>query len=186
MFASLAALPAQVDPSVLADLSPAGRALVSFVVVLVVAAGLLNWRAETVERAVERTADASPLAVAYGLVAFGLVAAITAYGLSQVARAGLDGRVVEVGVVVVVGGALSALGAFGYLVVGSLLTEFEGPRRPWIGAVVGAVLSAIPLLALPTLPALAVWTLVAAVGVGSPTRHYIHSERTVESERETH
>ena len=177
MFASLAALPAQVDPSVLADLSPAGRALVSFVVVLVVATGLLNWRAETVERAVDRTA--------YGLAAFGLVAAITAYGLSQVARAGLDGRAVGVGAVVVVGGALSALGALGYLVVGSLLTEFEGPRRPWVGAVVGAVLSAVPLLALPTLPALAVWTLVAAVGVGSPTRHYIHSERTVERERET-
>jgi hypothetical protein len=42
--------------------------------------------------------------------------------------------------------------------------------------------SALPWLALPALPALAVWTLVAAVGLGSPTRHYIHDDRSVRTE----
>jgi hypothetical protein len=166
----------------LAGLPGPARGALSFAVVLVVGVGLLSLRPATVERAVDRAAEGSPLAVVYGVVAFGLVALVGSYGLSQGARVGVDAATLRLVGTLVVGLALSALGAFGYLVVGTLLTQIEGARRPWLGAAVGAVVSALPWLALPALPALAVWTLVAAVGLGGPTRHYVHAERTVETE----
>lgn len=174
--------PLVAGPPGLADAPGPVLAAVSFAFVLAFGVGLLSWRPDAVDRAVDRTVDGSPLAVVYGLVAFALVAVVGGYGLSQAARAGLDGATLRWLGALVVGTALAALASFGYLVVGAYVTEIEGPRRPWIGAVVGAVASAVPWLALPTLPALAVWTLVAAVGLGGPTRHYVHDDRSVPAE----
>jgi hypothetical protein len=165
-----------------ADTPGTGLAVASFALVLTSGVGLLAWRPAAVDRAVDRTADESPLAAGYGVVAFVLVALVGGYVLSQAARAGLDGTTVRWLGVLVLGTALTALGSFGYLVVGAYLTEANGPRRPWVGAVVGAVVSAVPWLALPTLPALVVWTLVAAAGLGGPTRHYIHDDRSLQTE----
>lgn len=174
--------PLVAGPPQLTDASGPALAVASFALALAFGAGLLTWRPETVDRAADRAVEGSPLAVGYGLVAFAVVAVVGGYGLSQAARAGLGGATVRWLGVLVVGTALAALGSFGHLVVGTYLTELEGPRRPWVGAVVGAVASAVPWLALPTLPALAVWTLVAAVGLGGPTRHYIHDDRSVTTE----
>jgi hypothetical protein len=174
--------PAQLGGPALGEVSGVTLAAGSFVLVLAVGTALANYRGRTVDRAVDRTLDGSPLAVVYGLIGFGLVAVIGAYVLSQAAQVGLGGPVLGIAAAVVVGGALATLAGFGYLIVGTVLTEFEGARRPWLGAVIGAVLSALPWLLVPPLPALAVWTLVAAVGLGSPTRHYVHAERTVETE----
>lgn len=166
----------------LAELSGVTLAAGSFVLVLAVSATLVNFRERTVDRAVDRTLAGSPLSVLYGLVGFGLVGLVGGYLLSQAARIGLGGPVLGVVAALVVGGALATLASFGYLVVGTVLTGFEGARRPWLGAVVGAVVSSLPWLLLPPLVALGAWTLVAAVGAGSPTRHYIHADRTVERE----
>jgi hypothetical protein len=173
-----ATFPAQVG---LADLSGPTRGALSFALVLLFDVALLARRPATVDRAVDRVLDGSPAAVLYGLVAFALVAVFGSYGLSQVARVGVAPTALRPVGTVVVGTALAALAAFGYLVVGTALTGIEGARRPWVGAVVGAVLSALPWLVLPVLPALACWTLVAAVGLGAPTRHYVHDARTVET-----
>lgn len=170
------------DPATLTNLSGVTIAVGSFLVILVVGAILVNYRERSVNTAVDRTLASSPLAVLYGFIGFGLVGIVGAYLLSQAAQVGLGGPVLGVAAAIVVGGALVTLAGFGYLVVGTVLTGFEGARRPWLGAVVGAVLSSIPWLLLPPTIALAVWTLVAAVGAGSPTRHYIHSDRTVETE----
>jgi hypothetical protein len=166
----------------LGALSAPVQSALSFAVVLLVGAALLRWRGPTVDRAVDRTAEGSPVAVVYGLVAFALVALVAAYGLSQLARVGAGGAVLRTAGGLVGGTALVTLSAYGYLVLGVYLTEVEGARRPLLGALVGAVLSALPWLVLPTLPALAAWALLSAVGLGNPTRHYIHADRTVATE----
>ena len=175
-------LPLVGGPSGPVDASGPVLAGVSFVLVLLFAVGLLGRRPAAVGRAVDRTVDGSPLAAVYGVVAFALVAAVGGYGLFQLARVGLGGTTLRWLGALVVGTALTTLGSFGYLVVGAALTQVEGPRRPLLGAAVGAVVSALPWLVLPALPALAVWTLVAAVGLGGPTRHYVHDDRSVPAE----
>jgi hypothetical protein len=173
------ALPIQLG---VAELSASVRSVLSFAVVLLAGVAFLRWRGPMVDRAVDRTVEGSPVAVVYGVVAFVLVVVIAAYGLTQVARLGASGTVLRTVGELVGGAALVALSAFGYLVLGVYLTEVEGARRPLLGALVGAVLSALPWLVLSTLPALAAWALLSAVGLGSPTRHYIHGDRTVATE----
>lgn len=152
-------------------------AAVSFALVMSAGVALLTWRAPVVDRAVDRTADASPLTPLYGLAAFGLVVVVGALLVSQAATVGLGGPALRLGGTVLVAAAVVCLAAFGYLVVGTSITGLWGPRQPWVGAVVGAVLSAVPVLVLPRLPGLAAWLLVAALGLGAPTRHYVHEDR---------
>jgi hypothetical protein len=170
------------DPSVLLDAPGPIRAATSFLLVSLFGAGLLARRGPTVERAVDRTVDGSPIGFVYGVLAFGLVAFVGGYVVSQAVRVGLGGTVLLPVVTVLLGVATLTLAGLGYTVVGTWLTEIEGSRRPWPGAVVGAVLSALPWLVLPPLPAAVVWIAVAAVGLGSPTRRWVHGERTVETE----
>ena len=158
------------------------RGVLSFFVMFVLALAVLRLRGPTVDRAVDRTADGSPVAVVYGVVAFGLVALVGGYGLSQVARVGIGAWVLQPAGIATVGGALATLGAFGYVVLGVYLTDLMGGRNPLLGALSGAVVSALPWLVLPPLPALGGWILLAAVGLGAPTRRYIHGERTVATE----
>lgn len=145
-------------------------------------AGLLARRGATVERAVSRAVGGSPVGFVYGVLAFVLVAFVGGYVVSQAARVGLGGTVLLSAVTVLLGGATLTLAGLGYTVVGTRLTGIEGSRRPWPGAVGGAVLSALPWLVLPSLPAAVVWIAVAAAGLGPLTRRWIHGERTVETE----
>lgn len=172
---------AQLDgPGALVALSGPTQAALSFVFVLAVGALLASQRGPTVDRAIDRTLDGSPAAVVYGVMAFALVVFLGGYLVTQVSRVG--GEAGRLGGTLVVGAAVLALAGYGYLVVGAYLTEIEGERRVFHGAVVGAALSAVPWLLLSTPFAVGVWLLVAAVGLGSPTRHWIHGARTVESE----
>jgi hypothetical protein len=176
--ASVVGLPAQLEvPSSLAAVDGPVAAVASFLLVLVGSVALLTVRERAVVRAVKRTLDGSPTAVLYGLVAFGLVLVVGAYVVSQVGQLGRAGLPLAVVVGVVAGGAVLVLSAFGYLVVGTALTQIVSSRDPWVGAVLGSGLSAVPWLVLPLVPALGVWVLVAAAGVGASARHYIHGER---------
>ncbi|MFA1611708.1 hypothetical protein [Halobellus rubicundus] len=170
------------DPSALFGLSGPAYAGLSFVAVLVVGAGLLARRRAFVDRAIDRVASDSVVSILYGVVPFALVGFIGGYVLSQAARVGVGSAAMVQGWVLVVGLVGVGFAGLGYLVVGAYLTQIEGSRRPWHGAVVGSVLSAIPWLLLPTLPALLVWFLGASVGLGAPTRRWVHGARTVESE----
>lgn len=166
------------DLSALLELSGPARGTLSFVIVLLVGVGLLARREAAVERAVDLTVDGSPLAVVYGIIAFGLLAFVGGYALTQAVELA-PGTVVPQVLLALVGLAAVVLGGFGYAVLGTWLTEIEGHRRPWPGVVLGAVLSAIPWLVLPGVAAVMGWILLAAVGLGSVTRHWIHGERTV-------
>ena len=170
------------DLSAIFGLSGEVYAGLSFLTVLVSGIALLVTRERFVDRAVDRVVEGSPLAVLYGILPFFFVAFAGGYALSQFARAGVANLWLARGwslFVALVGVGFAGLG---YLVVGTYLTEIEGERRPWHGAVVGAVLSALPWLLLPTVPAVLLWVLGAAAGLGASTRRWVHGERTVETE----
>lgn len=170
------------DPSVLVDLSGPVRAALSFLLVLTASVALLIRREGTVDQAIDRMAEGSPVAIVYGLMPFGLVVFLVGYLFSQIGRIGTGSQVIQSGGMLIASIAVSMLVGFGYLVVGAYLTQIEGSRRSWPGAVIGATLSAVPWLVLPVLPAAVVWFLGAAVGLGSQTRHWVHGARTVEAE----
>jgi hypothetical protein len=183
VFTPLVAQPAQFGAlPAIGELSGVVRGVIAFLLVLATEALLLSRRAAVVDRAIDRTANGSPSAVVYGVIAFGLVAFLGGYLFTQAGRLGVGGDAVRLAGGLLVGGAVLTLGSFGYLVVGTYLTEIESVRRPWVGAVIGASLSAVPWIVLSTLSALSVWVVVAAVGVGEETRNWVHGERTVESE----
>ena len=169
------------DLSALLGLSGAARGVLSFVLVLAAGGGLLARREEDVHRAVDLMTEGSPLTVVYGLVAFGLLAFVGTYAVTQLGRLTTLAVLLQVSLVAL-GLAAVVLGGFGYLVVGTWLTEVDGARRPRSGAVIGAGLSAVPWVTLPEFLAVLGWVLLATVGLGNVTREWIHGERTVESE----
>lgn len=175
-------LAAGFDPSVVVDVPGPVRAAASFLLVLAFGTALLRRRGPAVERAVDRTVEGSPVAVIYGVMAFVLVGFAGGYIISQAARVGVSGSFLPWLVVVGVGAGVTVLAAFGYTVIGTWLTEVEGARRPWPGVVVGAALSSLPWLVLTPLTAVLLWMAVAAVGIGTPTRIWVHGERTLETE----
>ena len=170
------------DPSALLGLSAPVQATLSFLSILVAGVGLLSWRAGTVDKAVDRAIQGLPLAAVYGIIPFAAVLFISGYVLSQSARVGVASQALAEVLGIAVVAAVATLAALGYLVIGGYATELEGERRLWIGAAVGAGLSALPWLVLPTLPALATWVVVAAIGLGGTTQTWVHGERTVETE----
>lgn len=158
------------------------RAAAVFVVVLAIGTVLVSRYESRVDRAVDQTKDWSPLALLYGLLAFVLVGVIAAYVVTQVARLNVVGAPL-IAITVAGAGSLAVLATFGCVVFGTWLTEIEGARRPWPGVVIGAVLCAVPWLVLPTLPSLAACALLAAVGLGSPTRNWVHAAHAVDPDR---
>lgn len=170
------------DPSALLDLSAPAYAGLSFLAILTAGVGLLARRADTVDLAVDHAIRGLPLAALYGIIPFAAVVFIGGYVLSQGARVGVANRALVWVLGAVVIACIVTFAGLGYVVIGTYLTEVEGSRRPWTGTALGAGLSALPWIVLPTLPALATWVVVAAVGLGGTTQQWVHGERTVESE----
>jgi hypothetical protein len=167
--------------SPLYDVPAPVRAAISFVLVLAVGAGLLCFRERAVHRAVDLTIKGTPLAVVYGGIAFGLLAFVGGYAIAQMGRVTTDLVFLRASLVAL-GLAGVALGGFGYLVGGIWVTEVEGDRRPWVGAAVGAGISAVPFMVPTLFVAVLGWLLLAAFGLGNVTREWIHGDRTVEAE----
>lgn len=182
--AALGALPGvaaaqPVDTGALAGASGAVRAAASFGLVLLVGGGLLYRYGEFVDRSVDASMNRPHVAVVYGAMAFGLVALVGGYAVSQLARAGLGGT----GLVLAGGGAAALVGlvlaALGFLVLGTLITDLRGNRRPRHGLVLGAALGAAGWLLLPLVGGALAWLLLAAFGIGGPTRRWFHTPRRV-------
>jgi hypothetical protein len=174
----LVAVTAQsVGPSAVVDAPPAVRAAASFVLVLLFGGALLYRYGAFVDRSVDSSKERPLLSVVYGAIGYGLVGFFCLYAYTQLFRLGLGGAVLStIGVVVVACIAL-VLAGLGFLVVGTLLTELNGHRQPWSGLVVGAVVSAIAWLALPLLGSVVAWFVVTAIGIGGPTRRWVHASR---------
>lgn len=188
--ASLAAVPTvaraqSFDPSTLADTSAPARALASVVLVGLLGSVLVYRYRGFVDRAVDDTMARPAIAIFYGVFAYALVLFLTMYTLDLVSRVGAAGTPLGLVAVVVLVGGLGALSSIGYVVIGTLLVDLYGGRGPWHGLLLGAILSGVGWLLLPLLGGLAVWLLVAAVGVGGPMRTWVHGERTVTTELES-
>lgn len=173
----------QVDVTTLNGLPGPAKAVGSFLLVVVLGAMMLRRSEARLHRALDALVDRPYSAVPYGLLAYVLALAVGLYGLSQLGRIGVANTLLANFLSLLLVGVLVSLTAFGFLVVGTLVTDVQGQRRPTYGLLIGGVLSAVGWLVLPTAGGLAVWVLAAAFGLGGAVRRWFHAERTVESER---
>lgn len=173
----------QVDVTALGGLPGPVKAVGSFLLVVLFGGVLLHRSEARVHRSLDDLLDRPYSAVPYGLLAYVLALAVGLYGLSQLGRVGVANTLLGRLVALFIVGAVVSLTAFGFLVVGTLVTGVGGKRRPTYGLLVGAGLSAVGWLVLPTAGGLAVWVLAAAFGLGGAVRRWFHAERTVETER---
>lgn len=169
-----------IDPTAVIDTPPL-RAIGAFAFVLLFGGVLLYRSHEFVDRCIDASMDRPAVSTVYGVAAHGCVLLFGLYFFSQVTRFSANGLVVA-GVGLVVGVAVVGLAGLGLTVVGAFLTELAGERRPWYGLVVGAVLGASAWLLPAASAGLVVWTLLVSVGVGGPTREWIHASRTTVAE----
>lgn len=167
-----------VDPTGLAEASGAVRAAASFALVLLFGGVLLYRYRGFVDRSTDASFERPRVAVVYGLMAFGLVAFGGVYVFSQLARLGGTVSLVGLGAMALVALTLASLG---FAVVGTLITDVQGRRRPWHGLVLGAGISSVGWLLLPPLGGLLAWILIASFGLGGPTRKWFHTPRPVEA-----
>ncbi|WP_327053924.1 hypothetical protein [Halomicrococcus gelatinilyticus] len=167
-----------IGPSVVVDAPGRVRAAASFLLVVAFGGVLLYQYDSVVDRSVEAFLERPLAAAVYGVLAYALVGFLGTYAYSQMARIGVDVATVSA----VVGGVVLALAGFGFVVVGTTVTDVFGARRPWTGLVVGGALSAAGWLLLPLLAAVVAWTVLAAVGIGGPARKWVHADRSIESE----
>jgi hypothetical protein len=165
-------------PSAIVDAPPSVRAVVSFVLVLLFGGALLVRYEGFVDRSVDSSKERLLVSVVYGAIAYGLVGFACAYAYSQLVRLGIGTPVLSSVAVAVAGVVLLTLAGLGFVVVGTLLTELQGPRQPWTGLVVGASISAVAWFALPLAAGVVAWLAVTAVGIGGPTRKWVHAAQT--------
>jgi|GEM_PF-609573 len=190
MVGSLAAVPTvagaqPLGPSTVADSSGVVRALASIVLVGLVGAAFLLRYGGVVEDAVEDTMDRPVVGIVYGLFAYLLVLFAGLYANDLLVRAGVAGTPLGLLALAILAGGLVLVTSFGYVVVGTLLTDLSGDRRPWYGLLLGALLSGVGWLLLPGLGAVAAWILVGALGIGGATRTWVHRDRPVHAELES-
>jgi len=184
-----AALPSPVTVGQSVDVATLGglpgylKALGSFLLVVAFGGLVLRLSEGRVDRSLDALYDQPYRAVPYGLMGYVIALTVGLFGLSQLSRAGVASTLVGRLVALILVGIVVALTAFGFLVVGTLVTDVQGQRRPTYGLLIGAALSAVGWLALPTAGGLAVWVLLAAFGLGGAVRRWFHAERTVETER---
>ena len=153
------------------------RAVASFLLILVVGAAIRYRWADLLDRSVEATVERPVRGTIYGVVAVVFGWLVVAYAFAQAFRLGTT-----------LGTAAAALGtagalvvvATGFVVVGTTVVTILDREWAWAGPFVGAAISGLAWLALPFGPGLAVWLLLAAVGVGGPVRRWVHASQSVE------
>ncbi|MFB6207379.1 MAG: hypothetical protein ABEJ05_12730 [Haloglomus sp.] len=175
-------LPLQaVDASTVVNAPAAAKAVAAFC--LTVAAGVTigYYYGDRVDRAVEVSMSNPLVSVIYGVMAYGLVFFVIGYLSSQVASYGLGSPLLWSAVSVAVVLGVLGLCGYGFVVVGTWVARTVGTRDPWLGLVGVGGVGALAWLLLPPFAAIAVWFGIAAIGIGGPTRLWIHedvSERT--------
>lgn len=164
-----------VDPSVLLDAPGPVRALAAFVGVLV-AGGVLLWRADAfVDRSI-RTSMARPLvSLGYGVAANAVIAFGAVYLISQLAQLEAYGQSVGVVGVAVAAAVVLATAALGLTVVGSTVVEFAWRRDHRVGLVLGALVAGAAGLLDVTVGGMLLFVLVS-MGIGGPARAWLHAD----------
>lgn len=168
-----------VEPSVVLNTNWL-RAAAAFLLVCSFGAVALTRYGGVVERARDASADSPLRSMLYGLFAHVIIVFASGVFAMQVASRGVDGRLLSVGAVLVVGTVLLALAGLGFAAVGTALVELRGEGQRWHGFVVTAAVGAAGWL-LPLIAGLALWVLLVSAGIGGATREWVHAERTVEA-----
>ncbi|MFB6227943.1 MAG: hypothetical protein ABEH88_05065 [Halobacteriales archaeon] len=183
LVASPYANPVQIDPGVVTDSSRPIRAAVSLLVVTLIGQVLQVRYGGLLDRAVNDVRDRPRVAVIYGVVAYGILAFSGFFLNNVLVQSGtLDTPLAFIALILVTLSVL-VLSSFGFLVVGTVLVDLRTGHLPWQAPVLGGVVSAVPWLVLPFVTGVVAWLAVAAFGVGGRTRTWVHSSRTVESDR---
>lgn len=174
---SVASWPLQaLDPSVVVEAPASVRAVAAFLLTVLFGGAVLYRYGGRIDAAVDASRSSPLHSVVYGLIAYGLVGFFVVYAYSQLVRVGVGTDVITAVAVVVLGGLLFSLGGLGFVVVGAWLTKLLDIGDAWAGLVAVALASGVALLVLPVAAGLLVWLGIAAVGVGGPTRRWMHSE----------
>lgn len=182
--ASAASLQLQaLDPAVAAGAPGAVRAAVSFLLTILLGGFVIYRYGDRVDAAVDASMSNPVASTVYGLGAFVFVVFVVAFGLSELSRAGVGLRLVSTVVLVAFAAMVLLLGAVGFGVVGVWLAGVLGARDPLVGLAAVAGASAVAWLVLPFVLGALVWLAIAAVGVGGPTRQWVHAS-AVEPEGE--
>lgn len=153
------------------------RALAAFVGVLV-AGGIILWRADALLDRSIRTSMARPLvSLAYGVAANAVIAFGAVYLTNQLAQLEAFGQ--SAGVVGVFAGLAVVLltGALGLTVVCSTVVELAWHRDHRVGLLVGAAVAGVAGLLDPLLGGLLLFVLVS-MGIGGPARAWLHADET--------
>lgn len=164
------------DSLAVLDVPPLVRAVASFLVVLLVGGAIIYQYGGRLDAAVDATTDEPVSSVLYGVVAIGVAVFLVGYAFSQLSTLGATALVFTLSVVIL-GGILSVLGGFGFVVVGLWVTRLLDAGDPWIGLVTAGTVGALAWFLLPALVALVVWFGIAAVGIGGPARVWMHADR---------
>lgn len=164
------------DPSALFGAPASVRAAAVFLLTVLFGGAVIYRYGNRLDDAVDASMANPLLSVVYGLIAYGLVVFFTVYAYSQVSRLGVATTALTVLAAVVLGALLFTLGGLGFVVVGAWFTDALGMRDPWVGLVGVGLFGAVALFVLPTALGLLVWVAIAAVGVGGPTRRWMHAD----------
>lgn len=176
-----AALP---DPSVVLG-TPWLRAVGAFLLVLPFGGVVLTRYDGLLERSVDASMDSPLVSLIYGVGAHLAIFFAAMVFSNQLLSAGVSQDMLSAGRAAVLAIVMLALAGLGFAVVGAILTDLRGERRPQLGLVVAAAAGVAGLLLLPLLGGLAVWVLVVSVGIGGPTRRWVHAEKTKEAKRQS-
>lgn len=168
------------DPSAVTETTGQVRAVGSFLLVFLCGGAILHLFAGFVDRSTDALLERPAVAVVYGLLAYVIVGFFGAYATDLLVRSGLANTpAAYVAPAILFGGSL-VLGAVGFVVLGTVLTDLWGHRQPQTGLVVGAAVSAAAWLAFPLVGSVLSWVVVSAVGIGGATRRWVHASEAVE------
>lgn len=166
---------ASLGPSTIADLSTPVRAVAGAGLVLAFGAFILRFREGLVDQSLEASLESVPHSTFYGLAVHFVLVFAGVYIVSQISRlVGGAGPVVFA----ITGIGLLIAAGLGFTVVGTILTEQLGDERPWLGLGVGTALAGVVLIALPLIPGVGAWILIASVGIGGSARNWFHASHT--------
>lgn len=166
---------APLGPSTIAELSTPVRAVVGAGLVLAFGAFILRFREGLVDQSMEASLESVPHSTFYGLAVHFVLVFAGVYIVSQISRlVGGAGPVVFA----ITGVGLLIAAGLGFTVVGTILTEQLWDERPWLGLGVGTALAGIVLIALPLIPGVGAWILIASVGIGGSARNWFHASHT--------
>lgn len=172
----LAVLGGELAPARFLEAPGPTRAVVSFLLTVLAGGWVVYVYGDRLRTAARGSLSRPLSSVLYGFVAVFVVGFVVTYGSTVLSAAGVAPSVVAVLGAVVVVGVLLVLGGLGFAVVGVWIAWTLGLRDPLFGVVVVGVVSAaawaVPWVAVGAV----VWAAIVVVGVGGPTRAWVHRD----------